>query len=319
MTGGPRLADCGPGTIDVLGLGVAAVDDMLYVAAYPPPDAKVPVPHRERHCGGLTATALVAATRAGARCSYAGVMGTDDLSDFVVRSLAAEGIDLTYLIRRDSAHPIHSIIVVGAERHTRNIFFSLEDVVGADDSHPPEEIIRAARVLFIDTYGPTGMIRAAKIARAAGIPVVADLEGETPIKYPALIEVADHVILSHDFAAKVTGENDPRQVVTALWSSTRETVVVTCGAEGCWYVESSSPRTPLHQPAYRVEVTDTTGCGDVFHGVYAAALAQGADIGERVRLASAAAALKATRPGGQSGIPTRAAIEAFLETAGAQH
>ena len=63
----------------------------------------------------------------------------------------------------------------------------------------------------------------------------------------------------------------------------------------------------------RVTVVDTTGCGDVFHGAYAAGLAQGLDLADAIRLASAAAALKATQRGGQAGIPTRAAVDSFLE------
>jgi sulfofructose kinase len=59
-------------------------------------------------------------------------------------------------------------------------------------------------------------------------------------------------------------------------------------------------------------VVDTTGCGDVFHGAYAAALARGLDLAGRVRFASAAAALKAMRAGAQAGIPTRAAVEEFI-------
>ena len=63
---------------DVLGLGSVAVDDLLYVPHYPPADAKLQVRRRERQCGGLTATALVAAARLGARCAYAGVLGEDE-------------------------------------------------------------------------------------------------------------------------------------------------------------------------------------------------------------------------------------------------
>ena len=65
-------------------------------------------------------------------------------------------------------------------------------------------------------------------------------------------------------------------------------------------------------PAYPVPVVDTTGCGDVFHGAYAWALAREADLSERVRYASAAAALKAMHAGGQAGIPDRVTVEAFL-------
>ncbi len=67
-----------------------------------------------------------------------------------------------------------------------------------------------------------------------------------------------------------------------------------------------------HQPAFRVTVADTNGCGDVFHGAYAAALSEGMGMADRVRMAAAVAALKATRPGGQQGIPTRTAADRFL-------
>lgn len=69
-----------------------------------------------------------------------------------------------------------------------------------------------------------------------------------------------------------------------------------------------------HQPAFKVRAVDTTGCGDVFHGAYAAALALGVTLSERVRLATAAAALKATQPGGQRGIPTRNQVDEFLNS-----
>jgi len=59
-------------------------------------------------------------------------------------------------------------------------------------------------------------------------------------------------------------------------------------------------------------VARTLGCGDVFHGAYAAALSQGEDLPRRVALAAAAAALKATRRGGQAGIPYRRTVEPFL-------
>lgn len=76
---------------DVLGLGVLAVDELPYVEHYPPPDTKTPVLHRERQAGGLTGTALVAAARLGAKCTYAGMMGHDDLSQFVAETFRREG------------------------------------------------------------------------------------------------------------------------------------------------------------------------------------------------------------------------------------
>jgi sugar/nucleoside kinase (ribokinase family) len=159
------------------------------------------------------------------------------------------------------------------------------------------------------------MTWAARIAHAAGVPIVADFErGEMP-GFPELLGLIDHLIISRDFAAQLTGEADPRTAAAKLWTDQRQVVVVTGGAEGCWYLAGSPQAGPQHFPAFPVAVVDTTGCGDVFHGAYAAALVRGLDLPERIRFAAAAAALKATRHGGQAGIPTRPAVEAFLAAA----
>jgi sugar/nucleoside kinase (ribokinase family) len=102
----------------------------------------------------------------------------------------------------------------------------------------------------------------------------------------------------------------PTDLARALWTPGKQLVAVTDGANGCWY--ATSPEDIHHQPAFPVHAQDTTGCGDVFHGAYAAALAQGLNPAERIRLASAAAALKASRPGGQAGVPHRSEVEALL-------
>jgi sulfofructose kinase len=94
-------------------------------------------------------------------------------------------------------------------------------------------------------------------------------------------------------------------------------VAVTAGAKGCWFAESKSPDHVEHQAAFPVQVIDTTGCGDVFHGAYAAALAQGHALRERFRIAAAAAALKATAPGGQAGTPNQLQLTEFLRQSGA--
>jgi sugar/nucleoside kinase (ribokinase family) len=298
---------------DILGLGCVAIDDLLYVAAYPPADAKVQVRRRERQCGGLTATALVAAARLGSPCVYAGILGEDDLSHFVMERFRQEGIDVAYVRRWANARPIHSVIIVDESRQTRTIFYDLHGAFGAQPDWPDEAVIRSARVLYVDHFGVEGMIRAAQIARDAGIPVVADFEHHEMPRFPELLALADHVIVAREFAAQLTGETDSPAAAQKLWTRGRQAVVITGGEEGCWYLSGEGTHLPQHHPAFSVSVVDTTGCGDVFHGAYASALARGLVMPERVRFASAAAALKATQRGGQAGIPTRAAVEAFLK------
>lgn len=296
---------------DILGLGCVSIDDLLFVAEYPPADSKTQVRRHERHCGGLTATALVAAARLGSHCALATTLGDDELSRFVLGRLSQEGVDTSQVRRQAAARPIHAVIVVDETTKTRTIFFDLAGTTCDPIDWPEDEVIRSARVLFVDHLGVERMIRAGRVARAAGVPVVADLESDEHPRFLELLALVEHLILSRDFAAKLTGQSEPGAAVEQLWSPERQAVVVTGGSQGCWYRGEGSPWV-RHQPAFRVEVVDTTGCGDVFHGAYASALAEGLDLPARVRLAAATAALKATQPGGQAGIPTRETVAAFL-------
>ena len=297
---------------DILGLGCTAIDDLVYVGEFPAPDSKIQVRSRERHCGGITATALVAAARLGSSCVFAGVLGEDELSRFVIERFEKEGVSTKHIRHRPEARPIHAIIIVDEVRKTRTILYDLEGAFGAEPDWPGEELIRSCRVLFVDHFGMEGMIRAAKVARSAGNAVVADLEDCQHPRFSELLPLVDHLVLSRDFAARLTGRNDPAESVRALHTRAHQAVVVTAGARGCWYLGPTGSAHPSHQPAFEVETIDTTGCGDVFHGTYASALARGLDLRARIRFASAVAALKATKRGGQAGIPDRPTVEEFL-------
>jgi sulfofructose kinase len=299
-------------TIDVLGLGAVAVDDLLYLDAFPVPDSKSPIKGRERQGGGLAGTALVAAARMGKTTAYAGALGDDELSRFVIDGFAAEGVGTAHLARVPGARPFHSTILVDAGAGTRTILFNQQGVIGAAPDAPPEDVVRAARVLLVDHVGLEGMVRAARIARAAGIPVVADLERTPGPLFRDLLDLSDHLILPRGFALKITGAADAAEACRALWRPDRAVVVVTASAEGCWYLCADEPGRLFHQPVFAVREVDSNGCGDVFHGAYAAFLSEGAPCAERVRKAAAVAAAKATQPGGRKGIPRRAEAEAFL-------
>ncbi|PYI89094.1 MAG: hypothetical protein DME26_01975 [Verrucomicrobia bacterium] len=266
---------------DILGLGAVAVDDFIYVEHYPQPDEKARVVRRQRKCGGLTAIALVAAARLGARCAYAGVLGHD------------------------------ALIVVDQQRGTRNIFFDVAGFVGAN-VEAPASLIESCRVLLVDNFRLPGMIRAARLARRAGIPVVADFESQSGSRFPELLALTNHLILSCGFAAALTGKRSPDKALRALTGPSHEVVVITCGADGCWFW-SKELSAPGHLKAFKVKAVDTTGCGDVFHGAYAFALARNLPLSERLRLASAAAGLKASSHGGPAAIPTLGKVNRFLK------
>lgn len=299
-----------PFACDVLGLGCLAVDELLVLPAFPMPDTKTRLISRDRQGGGLTGNALVAAARLGARCAYAGPLGTDADSQFLRDLYTREGIDLSRSLTTPAASPIRSTILVDKGTNTRTILFDLAGSVGCPDDWPPEEVLRGTKVLFVDHYGIAGMIRAARIARAAGIPVVADLERNEWPGFDQLLALVDHLIVTRTFATKLTGETDPKRAVEKLWTGERAVVVITCGEQGCHFRDRSGE--VQHLSAFSVDVVDTTGCGDAFHGSYAADLARGLPLVERLTRASATAALKAGHLGAQRGLPTREQVDGFL-------
>lgn len=96
---------------DVLGIGIAAVDDTLTLGAYPPSGAKVPVLASARHGGGLACTAIAAASVLGGNTAYIARFGEDELSRYIRAMLVQRGVDVSHIIPDSSGQPFHSIIL----------------------------------------------------------------------------------------------------------------------------------------------------------------------------------------------------------------
>ncbi|MDP7740853.1 MAG: PfkB family carbohydrate kinase [Lentisphaeria bacterium] len=298
------------GQFDVLGFGYATVDELLFVDRYPAPDSKTAVHDRIVAVGGLTTAALIAASRLGGRCAYAGVLGPDADSRIILDVFDQEGIDRRHVRQLDHGRAVYASIIVDTSRKTRTILYDKSGAVELSSAMIDPDLVHSTRVLFVDHHGIDGMTCAAELARRAGIPVVADFERTGIPGLDALIALVDHLILPAHFAFELTDKTDPREAVMALLPG-REAAVVTCGTDGGWYAGADTGG-PVPYEAFVVDAVDTTGCGDVFHGAYAWALATGHDLSSRIRYAAAAAALKATTAGGHRAIPTGAAVEQLL-------
>ncbi len=295
---------------DVLGIGCLTVDDLLYIDEFPVPDFKTRVQHSERQGGGLCGVALVAAARSGARCAYGGQLGSDQYSRFIADTLTTEGVDLGPVTWRPEASPFHSTIIVDTVNNTRNIFFEKFGEVGPAPGFPLEATVAAARVLHMDHYGGLSNLDALEYARRHDVPVVGDIERTNVPNFEEFFPLIDHLVLSRAFGERLSGETEPENIIRALWTPHRKVVAVTLGEAGSIAKEGDT----WHRfPAYPAVVVDTTGCGDVFHGVYAAGLAQGLSIEDRIQRAAAAAAIKAAHRGAMKGIPQAAALDEFVK------
>jgi len=177
----------------------------------------------------------------------------------------------------------------------------------------PEELrpdlVTAGRILHLDGYDLDAAVAAAGWARAAGIPVVVDVDTRSGA-VEKLLAITDAVIVSQEFAVLSTGAADPALAIERLAAETGAPVVaITLGAEG---VIARTPAETLRVPAYPVRCVDSTGAGDVFHAGFIFGLLQAWSLERTLRFANAAAALSCTREGAIGGIPGLQEIEQLL-------
>jgi sulfofructose kinase len=166
-----------------------------------------------------------------------------------------------------------------------------------------------AACLLVDGKLIETALPAAREARRLGVPVVGDYEnmGEA---VRSLLPHTDYAICSEDAARRAGAADDRRAACEAVRRLGAAHVLVTLGARGVAWLDGDELR---RMPAFPVDVVDTTGAGDVFHGAFCYGLVAGWGFERGLRFASAAAALSCRRLGGRAGIPTRAEVEGFLE------
>ena len=163
-------------------------------------------------------------------------------------------------------------------------------------------------LILADVRWHSGTEKAFSLARLAGVTTLLDAD-MTPQDISPLVALADHAVFSTPGLKRMTGLQSPEEGLFQATTQTAGKVYVTLGSEGSLWIEDGHL---CQQEAFSVNVVDTTGAGDVFHGALAVALAEKMPTKEAIRFASAVAAMKCTQPGGRAGIPNREQTESFL-------
>jgi sulfofructose kinase len=293
----------------VLCVGHAVQDFVFTVPVLPDRGAKYRATRFESVGGGPAATAAVTVSRLGGRAALAARVGDDDAAAMIVAELTGFGVDCTHVRRCLGSVSSVSAVIVDA-RGERMIVNHLDPALPVDATWLPSAASVGAGVVLADTRWPEGALAALGAARAAGLPAVLDADRPVPAD-GALLRAATHVAFSSDALADLTGIGDAETALGEVARGLQGWCCVTAGGDGvysCWKGEIR------HDPAFDVPVVDTLGAGDVWHGAFALALAEGRPETEAVRFASAAAALKVQRSGGRAGVPLRAELDTFLET-----
>jgi len=286
----------------VVALGTANDDHRLWVRHFPPDAPRTRATDYLEDLGGPAAVAARAAARLGGDTIFVGRRGDDDAGRKLEEWLVGDGVDTRWFAATPAARTPVSIVLISPDGE-RHIFHYPGGGLPEDGDWDPDALLDRVGVVLVDLRWPAAATRLAREARARAIPVVVDMDKDLPEAW-SLAALSTHTI-ADSLMAEVTGGVDPllaRLHDLGVWGA------VTVGREGVWYRGG-------HVPAFPVTVRDTTGAGDVFHGAFALALAEGRREGDALIFASAAAALRCAT----AAVPYRRELERFLEVGHAAH
>jgi len=298
-----------PVLVDLVGVGLNATDTLIPLHNFPARGSKVEFRGASVMPGGQTATTVVACQTWGMSTRYVGKLGDDDAARLHQDAFASAGVEARLISVSDAASPQSLIIVDGGGERT--VLCRKDERLVLQPTDLKREWIANARALHVDGYDTAAATLAASWARAAGIPVIADLDEIYP-GVEQLIDNVDYLIVSRDFPSRLMRETDLEEALRRMQLRFGCTLTAaTLGEDGVLAWDGSRL---LHRSAYCVPVVDTTGAGDVFHAGFIYGLLQGWPLERQLDFACAAAALNCTAASARGGIRTVSAIEELMAT-----
>jgi sulfofructose kinase len=296
----------------IICLGHAALDRIYRVPHLPHGSTKVRALAFGEVGGGMAANAACAISRlldaATHGVEFWGRTGSDSAGMIIRDEFARFAVAIPHLRSFAGCTSSQSAVMVDAAGE-RMIVNYRGDVPTDDVSWLPFGEVGSAAAVLTDVRWLEGARALLQAARNAGVPSVLDADlGDVPI-VRALVPLAEHAIFSEPGLVNWYGHDDMASALRAAVAAGARIAGVTRGEQGTTMLVDGALH---HVPAVPVRVVDTLGAGDIFHGAYALALAEGKPALAAARFASAAAAIKCSRPGGREGSPTRSEVEELL-------
>jgi sulfofructose kinase len=299
---------------EVVCAGIAVLDAVFRVAQFPVPEAKTQASEFIIISGGCAANAAVAIARLGGRARFAGPLGgpagEEAIGDRIMAGLAGEGVDCAWCPRVSGVASSMSAICIDP-RGERAIVNYRDDRLAAARPSDPAAIVAAADAVLVDNRFPEFVLPICEAARARGIPVVLDADKPTRAT-DILLRIASHVVFSAEGLRATAGTHDLSAGLERIAAASRSFLAATDGANGMLWLPPGTQGKSRRMAAFPIQPIDTLAAGDVFHGAFVLALAEGRAETDAIRFAAAVAAIKCARFGGITGAPGRAEVEAFL-------
>lgn len=309
-----KIIIAGAGILDVL---VCPVEESVFEKG------SVPVETIKITTGGdaLNEATVLARLGGGTGVSLLTVLGEDQAGSTILEHCKKEGIN-TDLIAKDPFLETGVNIVMVQKDGSRSFFTNPKSSLRRlGPEHIPETVFEnggifcLASIFVSPRLGSEELARLFARAKARGMCVCADMtkckNGETAEDIHEALSCLDYLFANEEEAGMLTGETQVEKMAETLFSCGVKTVLIKCGARGC-YVRSREITGQF--PAYPgTRCIDTTGAGDAFAAGFLYALSEEKSLFECIYWANTCGSLAAESVGACEGIQSRAQVERRLE------
>ena len=302
--------------MDIIGIGRPCIDILTVVEKLPKPNSGSGIIDFSRQGGGNVATAMVAAARLGADVGMIGVTGTCIHGQAIREDFVYNNVDISGIVTLEGAPNDFAIILSDLETKGRSILYKGGNLRRIELGDLNKDYITSADILHLEGNGEPEKT-AALWMKEAGKKVAYDVAGYSE-QMQNFIPYIDIFVASEFYYKGAFGDNslsdyaEYEKNCKLIAESGPEIVVVTLGDKGC--VGYSKAEGFFVEEGFKVNVFDTLGAGDVYHGAFLAGLTKGYSLRETAKFANAVSAIKIGYIGGRAGIPTFDVVDKFIKT-----
>ena len=286
--------------------------------AFPTPGREVLVDDFRMVLGSASAICAMGLARLGTPVAFFGKVGDDPAGHFCLDAMRSRGIDLGAVVVDSRLKTGVTVAITSAA--DRALVSFLGSIASLSEAEVPRALFSRADHVHVSSYYlqealRPGVARLFRDAKAAGLTTSLDPGFDPSERWgPDLAETLRSVDVFFPNEVELrglSGLDDPEEAVRRLENgSSGVRVVAKLGARGAMALDGGGR--PLHVPAPRVEVTDTTGAGDSFDAGFLHAWLGGSELDECLRLGAACGALSTRGLGGTATQPDLAEARALM-------
>lgn len=269
---------------------------------------------------GTAAGALMNAAKLGVGSAAVYSVGNDSMGRFVTDTYKAMNIDVSMAQVSNTVQTSSTMLPIrpNGDRPALHCRGASDELFVTEDQF---DAVCDAQILH---HGGTGFIKAmeggqsAKLlqhAKSKGLIVTLDLIGpneQTLDELKTLLPNVDYFMPSIEEARQISGMEQPAEMADFFMNLGASACIFKWGERGS-YIKSADQELQLH--AYKVDVSDTTGCGDSYCGGFIAGLIAGYSLEEACRLGTATSALVASGLGSDAGVVDFQTTKDFMQQA----